>query len=523
MRPLSRNFRSRSEPNWWLYPATLAVIAICGLASWAAHELGLSNANVVMIFLAGVALVAARFGHGPAIVSAILSVLLFDYFFVEPIFSFAPSDTQYFVDLAVMLGIAVLVSELTARLQSQLHASREQERRTAQLYRLTRRLSATVGIDELVETAGNELAEIFGGEAVVFVRDEVQSLELRFGQGSRLAADCETRATAEAVALNLHPAGTASGTFSHLRARFVPLSNSQHLFGVLGVQACDADHFQILEERNLLDMCANVVALSLERDQSLTKARHAELQVQAEQLRNSLLSSVSHDMRTPLAMIAVTASGLLDDSIDQRGMTKTEMLQTVVDESNRLARQVENLLEMARLNSGDIVIHKQWHVLEELAGVSLARLRSELHHHAVHVDIPGDLPLVCVADTLIEQMFVNLLENAVRYTPPGSRIEIQARQSGAMVQLRVADNGPGLPPGSEAKLFDAFFRGKSAVADGQRGIGLGLAICQGIVRLHGGEIRAANRAGGGAEFTISLPCAAGSPDITEDEMVSAAE
>jgi two-component system sensor histidine kinase KdpD len=150
-------------------------------------------------------------------------------------------------------------------------------------------------------------------------------------------------------------------------------------------------------------------------------------------------------------------------------------------------------------------------------------LRSELHHHAVHVDIPGDLPLVCVADTLIEQMFVNLLENAVRYTPPGSRIEIQARQSGAMVQLRVADNGPGLPPGSEAKLFDAFFRGKSAVADGQRGIGLGLAICQGIVRLHGGEIRAANRAGGGAEFTISLPCAAGSPDITEDEMVSAAE
>jgi two-component system sensor histidine kinase KdpD len=516
--PLSRLQRS----SWRPYLATIAVVAVCGLASWAAHERGLSNANVVMIFLAGVALVAARFGHGPAIASAILSVLVFDYFFVEPIYSFAPSDTQYFVDLAVMLGIAILVSELTARLQSQLRASRDEQRRTAQLYRLTRQLGASVGIDELISNAGEELSEMFAADVALYLRDPSGDLGLKFGKDSPLSADAQTLAAAEEIVKQQQAGDESKSSFSG-SARLVVLQSTQQLFGVISVRPYDAQRFQQPEECKMLDTCASLIALSLERDRLLTKAREAELQVQAEQLRNSLLSSVSHDMRTPLALIAVTASGLLDESIDQRGTTKQEMLQTVVDESNRLARQVENLLEMARLNSGDIALHKQWHVLEELVGVSLARLRAELNHHAVHIDIPGDLPLVYVADTLIEQMFVNLLENAVRYTPPGSGIEIEARQSGTMVEVRVVDNGPGFPPGSEAKLFDAFFRGKSTVADGQRGIGLGLAICQGIVRLHDGEIRAANRAGGGAEFTISLPCAAGSPDITEDEMVWAAE
>jgi two-component system, OmpR family, sensor histidine kinase KdpD len=466
--------------------------------------------------------VATRFGHGPAIVSAIASVLVFDYFFVEPIFSFAPSDTQYFVDLAVMLGIAVLVSELTARLQSQLRASRERERRTAQLYHLTRQLGGLVGIDELIETAGNELSEIFAGDVTVFIRDQDNKLQLRFGQGSGLATDSETANAAESVAQDRHPVGAASGALSHLPARFVPLANSQQLFGVLGVRASDANHFQVVEERNLLDTCANVVALSLERDQSLTKARQAELQVQAEQVRNSLLSSVSHDMRTPLAMIAVTASGLLDESVDQRGMTKAEMLQTVVDESNRLARQVENLLELARLNSGNIELDRQWHVLVELLGVAISRLRSELSDHHVRVDIPEDFPLVWVSDTLFEQVFVNLIENAIRYTPSGSSLRISAQASQDQVEIRFADDGPGLASGSEQKIFGPFSRGGAVVPDGQRGMGLGLAICQGILRAHGGTISASNRAKGGAEFKIALPCVGQPPQIALDEPLAAA-
>jgi two-component system sensor histidine kinase KdpD len=523
----SRTFRDRLWPGpgnstWRLYLSALAVVAISGIASWVAHELGLSNANVVMLFLAGVALVAARLGHGPAIASAILSVLVFDYFFVDPIFSFAPSDAQYFVDLAVMLGIAVLVSELTARLQSQLHAAQERERRTRQLCRRTRRLDGLVGLEELVQIAGHELSEIFGGDVVLFICDEDAKPQLCFGQGSHLATDPETQAAADAVALTRQPVGAASTTLSHVPARFVPLSNSQQLFGVLGVRGSDAGHFQVLEERNLLDTCANVVALSLERDRSLAKARQAESHVQAEQLRNSLLSSISHDMRTPLAMIAVTAAGLLDESVEQHGMTKTEMLKTIMDESKRLARRVENLLELARLNSGNIVLDRQWHVLVELLGVSISRMRTELTDHHVRVDVPDEFPLLWISDTLFEQVFVNLIENAVRYTPAGSSLHISAQASQDQVEIRFADNGPGLASGSEQKIFGQFSRGGAVVPDGQRGMGLGLAICQVIIRAHGGMISASNRTEGGAEFEIVLPCVAQPPQIALDEPVAAA-
>jgi two-component system sensor histidine kinase KdpD len=193
------------------------------------------------------------------------------------------------------------------------------------------------------------------------------------------------------------------------------------------------------------------------------------------------------------------------------------MLQTVVDESHRLSRQVDNLLDMARLDSGAIALNRDWQVLEELVGVALSRLRRELPGRSIHVQIPADFPLLWVAGDLIEQMFVNLLENAIRYTPSGSRLEITAQHCGELAEIRFADNGPGLPSGSESKIFDKFFRGRTKVADGQRGIGLGLAICQAIVRAHGGQITAANRAAGGTEFIISLPCPQSSPQDTLDE------
>jgi len=274
------------------------------------------------------------------------------------------------------------------------------------------------------------------------------------------------------------------------------------------------------EEMRMLETCATLIALSIERDQSLLAAREAEIQVQTEHVRNSLLSAVSHDMRSPLAMIAVSASSLLDGSMEQNGQPRQEMLETVVDESNRLARQVDNLLEMARMNSGNFELNRQWHVLEELIGVTLTRLRGELKPYAVHVDIPGDFPLLWVADALMEQVFSNLLENAIRYTPPGSAIDISARVRAEVVEIKVADDGPGLRPGSETKVFEKFFRGTTTIADGQRGVGLGLAICQGIIRAHGGTISAANRPAGGAEFTITLPCPTQRPAVNLEDALS---
>jgi two-component system sensor histidine kinase KdpD len=239
------------------------------------------------------------------------------------------------------------------------------------------------------------------------------------------------------------------------------------------------------------------------------QAHEAQLQVQAEQLRNSLLNSVSHDLRTPLATIAGTASAL-SDSVSPKDH---ESVQTIVEEARRLTRLVENLLDMARLDAGSIAINRQWHVLEEIVGVALNSVKRELKDHAVRVCIPSDFPLVKIDGFLIEQALVNLLENASRYTAPGSEIEISATAKERHVEFSVADNGPGLPHGGEQKVFDKFFRGSTIAPDGRRGVGLGLAICQAIVEAHGGSIKAVNREEGGAAFIITLPCNEKPPHI----------
>ncbi|HLQ44944.1 MAG TPA: ATP-binding protein, partial [Planctomycetaceae bacterium] len=226
------------------------------------------------------------------------------------------------------------------------------------------------------------------------------------------------------------------------------------------------------------------------------------LEVRAEQLRNSLLSSVSHDLRTPLATIAGTSSSLLEG---ESSPTRRESLQIVVDESRRLARLVDNLLDMAKLESGQVSLDRQWHVIEELVGSALSRVQSVLQCHSIRTVVPADLPLLYADGLLLEQLLVNLLENAARHTPPGSEVEIAARKCGDQMEIHVADNGPGLPSGTEHKIFEKFFQANRLTPDGRRGVGLGLAISRSIVEAHGGHIQARNRASGGAEFVIRLP------------------
>jgi len=491
---------------WGHYLATAGVVVICGLLGWVSQSLRLGEANIVMIFLLGVAYVAARFGRGPAIVCAVAGVLVFDFFFVPPYLSFAVSDAQYILTFAVMLIIGLLISTLTARIRDQLQSSRRQERRTAALYRLTQQLSQVAGSEFLVRTAGGQLAEIFDGEVVIFLGEPGQPLVLRFGEKTNVAREPINAIVAQWVAGHDQVAGLGTDTLPNATALFVPLTGSQRTVGALGVRPGNAERFFDPDQRRLLETCASLIALSIERDESVLAAQQAQLQVQAEQLRNSLLSSVSHDLRTPLAAIAGATSSLLDSSKRTDPAAQTELLQTVVEESHRLARQVDNLLDMTRLESGKVELNKQWHVLEEIVGSALARLRRELEHREVRVDIPADFPLLFLDGTLMEQAFFNLLENAGRHTPPGTEIEIRARVEGRQAVITIADNGPGLRPGTESQVFEKFFRGITSPADGRRGVGLGLAICQGIIRAHGGTITARNRPDGGAEFSISLPC-----------------
>jgi two-component system sensor histidine kinase KdpD len=394
-------------------------------------------------------------------------------------------------------------------LQAQLRASQQQEKRTSQLFRMARQLSELAGSDFLVRTAGRQLEEIFDAEVVLFLREPSDELSLRFGERSAVVQQPVNAVVAQWVATNGKTAGAGTDTLPNATALFVPLAGSQQIVGALGVAPKDPNRFLDPEQVRLLETCGSLIALSIERDHSMLQAHEAQLQVQAEQLRNSLLNSVSHDLRTPLATIAGTTSSLLEHASTE----DREPLQTVVEESRRLARLVENLLDMARLDSGSIVLNRQWHVLEEIVGVALNTVKRELKDHEIRVTIPADFPLLKIDGFLVEQLLVNLLENASRYTPAGSELEIAAVAEDRRAEIHIGDNGPGLPPGSEEKVFDKFFRGSTVAPDGRRGVGLGLAICQAIVQAHGGTITAANRPAGGAEFIVTLPCTESPPKI----------
>ena len=502
------------------YVATVGVVAICALLGWVTRTAGLATPNIAMIFFAGVVLVAVRGGHRPAVLAAVLGVLVFDYLFVEPLFRFAPSDAQYVVEFAVMLGTGLLISELTARLEAQLRTAQQQERRTARLYELTRRLNDLAGSDHLVANAAGQLAETFDGDVLIYLRQPSGEVQLQHGNEDSVGRVPVNALAAKCAAETNGPTGLGTKTYPGATALFVPMIGAERTIGALGVRPHDAVRFLDAHEPRMLETCANLLALSIGRDESRAEAQRAQIQAETERLRSALLSSVSHDLRTPLATIAVTASSLLDGNGEQNWAAKREILETVVDESHRLGHQVDNLLDMARLDAGGIVLDRDGQVVEELVGVALSRMRHELRGRQVVARIPDSLPLVWATSELIEQVLVNILENAIRYTPAHTAIEITATQRGEQVEICISDYGPGLPSGRESQIFEKFFRGKSVVADGQRGVGLGLAICRSIVRAHGGEITATNRSQGGAEFLVMLPCAVQSSEVTLEEFLS---
>jgi two-component system sensor histidine kinase KdpD len=512
---------ARPDPvDWTPYLWTSAIVAVCGVLGWASQRLALSEANIVMVFLLGVVFAAHRFGRGPAIFASVAGVLVFDFCFVPPHLSFAVSDTQYLITFSVMLAIGLFISALTARLRGQLAMSQQLERRTSALFRLTRQMTEIAGLEFLIRNAGQQLAEIFNGEVVVFVRESAGvPIALRYGQETSIAQHEINTVVAQWVADHDQVAGAGADTLPNATALFAPLVGSQRTIGAVGVRSRDPERFQDPEQRRLLEICASLIALSLERDQSVLEAHEARLHAETEQLRSSLLSAVSHDLRTPLAAIAGASSSLLTNTLPESA--RVELLQSIVDESRRLTRLVENLLEMTRLQAGGVVPNKQWHVLEEIVGSARTRLREELGQHEVQVSIPPDFPLISVDGLLLEQVFVNLLENAARYTPAGSRLDISAEKRADAVVIRVADDGPGLARGMEKRIFEKFVRGAAEhPADRRRGVGLGLTICRGILEVHDGKIEAGNRPEGGAEFILTLPCQETPPKVRIDEALA---
>ncbi|MFA6133092.1 MAG: sensor histidine kinase KdpD [Phycisphaerae bacterium] len=464
----------------------------------------LSEANQVMLYFLGIAFVAVRYGRWPGVLVSILSVLAFDFFFVPPYMTFAVHDTQYFITFCVMLVISLLISGLASRIRRQANLSRQRERRTEALYRLSRKLAGTAGTHQLVAAAETELAESYASEVAVFLPDKSGYLKATAGGPASFTADDRELAVAQWCFDHGQFAGAGTDTLPNAHALYVPLASPHGTVGVLALRSLELGRFDPPQQRQLLQTLASQIALAIERDSLAEQAQKVLVQAETERLRSSLLSSVSHDLRTPLAVIAGASSSLAEEGQSLSDATRRELLQTIVEESSRLALLVDNLLHITRIESGAVEVNRQWYPLEEIVGSALERTKKSLAGRQVKTHLPSDLPLVKLDGVLIEQVLINLLENVAKYTPAGSEVDVLTHMDGSDLLLEVADRGPGLSDAERQRVFDKFYRG-AAAAGGQRGAGLGLAICRAIATAHGGRIWQEDRPGGGARFILSIP------------------
>jgi two-component system sensor histidine kinase KdpD len=460
--------------------------------------------NIVMIYLLAVASVSSRYGPREAVLAAVTSVLTFDFFFVPPLYKFAVSDTQYFVTFAVMLGVALLISSMTLRIRREARLSSERERRTAALFELSKELSRKRSKIEIAEAAAKQIRAVFDGDAAVLLpRDGRLNIVVKSSDG--FEKDPKEHGAADWVCEHGEPAGKGTETLPACVALYLPLQGESNTLGVLAFRS-GKDEPMAPSQRFLLETFVNGLALAIERANLAKEFHEARIQVESEKIRSALLSSISHDLRTPLTSIAGAASSL------QAGIGNAdELVDTIYHESIRLNVQVQNLLDMTRLQSGDVELNLDWQSAEELVGSALRRSAELLGKREIDVKIPEDLPLLRVDAGLVERVFVNLFENVAAHTPAGSPLEIRADVLTDAIRVSVADRGPGIPKGAEARVFERFF-GRSGKEAG--GFGLGLTIARAVMKLHDGRIWAKNRDDGpGAVFFVEFPKPTNPPEV----------
>lgn len=469
--------------------------------------------NLAMIFLLAVVVAALRLGRGPAIAASILSVLVFDFFFVPPRITLAVSDYQYLITFAGLLIVGLVISTLASRVRDQAEAARRREAQTVSLYELSRDLASAVGLDAIMQSVITLIGQTFDREVAVFLpegeRLAVQAVSPGFG------LDQDKYAIATWAFQRGQPAGRGTDTLPAADARYLPLKTARGVVGILGLKLTSSSQQSPPEQRRLIEAFASQTALAIERAQLAETARQAELLKQTEKLQTALLNSISHDLRTPLATITGSLSSLLEDDTELEPAAQQELLKTAHEEANHLNQLVGNLLDMSRLEAGALKVSHELSDIQDVIGATLQRLNNALAGREVSVDLSPDLPLVLLDFVLVVQALVNVLDNAIKYSPPGTPIDINARLRNDSLELQIADRGPGVPPEDLKRIFDKFYRvaytsldlpsDRQKKGDAPAGTGLGLSISSGIIEAHGGRIWAENRPGGGIIVTLTLP------------------
>ncbi|MBZ0304624.1 MAG: DUF4118 domain-containing protein [Anaerolineae bacterium] len=495
------------------YISAVAIVVICTLIAGGMFP-HFAPANLIMVYLVGVVVTATRFGRSASILASVLSVAAFNFFFVHPYLTFVVSDTQYLVTFAVMLLVALTISTLTAQVRQQAALAHQREQRTASLYALSHEFANKRELDDLLRVAARHISQVFDSQVAVLLPDPQHELIIHTTENFISAENIHEQGVALWAFEHRQPAGFSTPIIPGARGLYIPMLTAGQVVGIVGVYPREREHLFIPEQLNLLETIANQTALAIERTQLAHAAEASRVQIETERLRNSLLSSISHDLRTPLASITGAASSLIQnvDTIDRDN--RLELQQIIFEEAERLNRLVSNLLDMTRIESGAVHIEKKWDLLEEVVGSTLLRMQRTLSQHRFEKNLPQELLLVPMDSILIEQVLVNLIENAVKYSPTHTLIQLNIQALPDEVMISLADEGTGIPAGLEERIFEKFYR---VAPENVGGSGLGLAICHSIVTAHGGRIRAESRPGGGSIFRFTLPLEGQPPEVIEED------
>ncbi|HME39966.1 MAG TPA: DUF4118 domain-containing protein [Steroidobacteraceae bacterium] len=482
----------------WYWPDYLRALAITGITTAIAFPLSpyFGLVNIVMLYLLATTVGALRLGRGPSVLLATANMLAFDFFFVPPLFSFDVEDTKYLFTLGVMLVVALVIANLMVSIRRHRETADAREQRTAVLYAMSRELAVATDAQAMTAAAVRHICAVFHGTTVVLMADARGRLSPMSTQPAPPSAD-------PTFDLEFAQDVVTRGERSIKDAIYLPLRGVRRVKGVIVVRPQPPTRVLPAEQLNLLDAFAAQLALSLQRARLAEAAEAARISAERALLRNTLLASISHDLRTPLSAIAGAGSLIAQPEYALNVDRRTTLGNLIERKARDMSQLLTNVLELMQMEFGSGTLRTDWHAIDDLVGLALRTNEARLAQWRTVVNLPADLPLILVEATLIVQIFSNLLENAAKYTPPGTTITISATAREKSVLLTVADDGPGLPPGDSERLFEKFQRGRSE--SNIVGVGLGLAICRAAARLHGGDIRAMDNACGGARFEITLP------------------
>jgi len=469
--------------------------------------------DIAMIYLLGIVITSTRTGRWPALAATLMSVAAFDFFFVPPYYTFAVSDIRFVVTFGVMFFVAYVITRLTLQIREQAEASRMRERSTAALYALSRKLARERKKDSIFNVAAKHISEVFQSRIVFLIINEQGELAVSETRSGTFPVNGKELSVARWVFDNRHAAGLGTDTLPAATALYLPMITSTGVVGVIGVLPENHKNGFDTEDMHFLESFVNQTAMAMERVILAKEAHEERLRAEAQNVRNTFLSSVSHDLRSPLAVVSGAASTLLekDTSLDQSA--RLELLRTIHEETDRLERIIRNVLNLTRLESGAIMVRKEWQPLEEIIGVILNRFSDRLKERTLELKIPPDLPIIPFDTLLMEQVLSNLMENALRHTPPGTSVEITITPQESAVMIEIADRGPGIPAHEEETIFKKFTRSTNT----RMGAGIGLSICRAIIEAHGGRIWVENRSGDGAAFKFVIPVEGTPPTLIPEK------